>query len=83
MEADSFERAVRNARPGEAFVYHVGLLSAERTHPSSRLDTPFTAVARRAWWLYERGFVDLVQRRLEPGIFEYFAVRKKPWRRRY
>jgi len=76
---ESAERIVRDARPGTAFVYYVGDLASERRKP----ETTAASIGRRMMALYERGIVDLAQRRLEPGIFEYIAIRKRPHQPRY
>jgi hypothetical protein len=70
---ESAERIVRDARAGTA--------AADRK--VGKLETLTASIARRMMGLYERGIVDLVQRRLEPGIFEYIAIRKRPHQPRY
>lgn len=82
LDVSRAESMVRNARPGESFVYHVGNLSADRVTPD-RFHTPFEAVARRMLHLYERGFVDLVQRKIDADVYEYIAIRKREPRPRF
>lgn len=58
--------------PGEKFVYHVGDLASDRVGNPHLNQTAETMLD-----LYQRNEVELVQRRLGFGEYEYIAVRKK------
>jgi len=67
-----------HAEPGEALVYHRGLLALDRGPPGQSLLSPdaltLAKTGNMAMKLAERGFVHLVQRRLAPDQFLYLAI---------
>ena len=58
------------AKPGETLTYHVGNLAYFR-----REFQELNKAANRLWDAYERGMISLVQKRVEPDVMEYRAVR--------
>jgi hypothetical protein len=67
-----FSTYIRPA-PGKSYVYHLGLLGADRQIPGpGRASADKSAEA--AWQDYESGYVTLTQRKLSDGIYEYIAV---------
>ncbi len=74
---------VGQAYPGEQLVYYTGFLAID-TGPDSAMPTPaarqeLRRVADRAYQLFEKGLVHLVQRREEPGEYTYLIVaRRRP-----
>lgn len=61
----------RNARRGEALLYHTGLLMRDRQN-----STLLSAVADCLWEMYEKGLVALVQHRSGDSKYEYLAVKQ-------
>jgi len=67
-----------DAAPGEAIIYHVGLLARDRDkvasalHPERRDD--LEAVARRVMAMSEAGLGHLVQRRVSPLRCAYLLI---------
>jgi hypothetical protein len=76
------ERAVRDAAPGDEFQYHLGNLAFDRHPPYPAFSTRHRLylLAERMLRLYDRGIVDLVQKRVAPGEYAYFAIRRRPKR---
>tara|TARA_B100001105_G_scaffold234008_1_gene208307 strand:- start:340 stop:681 length:342 start_codon:yes stop_codon:yes gene_type:complete len=66
------------ANPGDALVYHRGLLALDAGLNSQTLDSnarrELARVARRAWWVASQGLVHLVQRRNGVDDFSYIAI---------
>lgn len=81
----AFARWVDVSRPGESFTYHVGNLMIDRekivqlpNYGMTRVYIqPYHTIGEYAWWAYERGKVELVQRKLPDGRFEYIAQKKR------
>ncbi len=72
-----------DASPGEAIVYHIGLLARDRDKVASELSAErrvdLEAVARRVWAMAEAGLGHLVQRRVAEGRCAYLLiVRPRP-----
>ena len=72
-----------DASPGEAIVYHIGLLARDRDKVASELSPErredLEAVARRVWAMAEAGLGHLVQRRVAEGRCAYLLiVRPRP-----
>lgn len=72
-----------DASPGEAIVYHTGLLARDRDKVASELPPErredLEAVARRVWAMTEAGLGHLVQRRVAEGRCAYLLiVRPRP-----
>jgi hypothetical protein len=67
-----------DASPGDAIVYHLGLLARDRDKQTSTLPPQrrqdLEAVARRAWRMAEAGQVHLLQRRVGPETFAHLLV---------
>ncbi|MGE0424958.1 MAG: hypothetical protein AB7O88_22055 [Reyranellaceae bacterium] len=59
------------ARPGDASVYHRGLLAADRSNGSN---PKLARLANCALWAAERQLVHLVQRRHGPKDYAYLAI---------
>ena len=76
-----FMRQIANARPGERIVYHTGDLARDcRSHNTDKADgvgEKHILRGRRdaAMRAAERGFATLFQKRVEPGVYEYYLVR--------
>lgn len=66
------------AHPGNALVYHRGLLAMDAgidgQTPKSDVRRELARVARRARWAAEQRLVHLVQRRNGPDDFTYLAI---------
>lgn len=81
----AFQRWVEVSRPKDKMVYHVGMLVVDREKivqlPSYGIARvfiePYHGIGVYAWWAYERGLVDLVQRRLADGRYEYIAIKRR------
>ena len=72
-----------DASPGEAIVYHIGLLARDRDKVASELlperREDLEAVARRVWAMAETGLGHLVQRRIAEGrCADLLIVRPRP-----
>ena len=72
-----------DASPGEAIVYHIGLLARDRDKVATELPPErredLEAVARRVWAMAEAGLGHLVQRRVAEGRCAYLLiVRPRP-----
>ena len=72
-----------DASPGDAIVYHIGLLARDRDKVASELPADrredLEAVARRVWAMAEAGLGHLVQRRVAEGRCAYLLiVRPRP-----
>lgn len=72
-----------DASPGDAIVYHIGLLARDRDRIASDLPAErradLEAVARRVWAMAEAGLGHLVQRRVAEGRCAYLLiVRARP-----
>ena len=73
---------LQQARAGDVFEYHRGLLTADRTAFGQVADEAaqkaLDRLADHAWHLAADGRVHLLQRRLAPGSFSYLAVARPP-----
>ena len=72
-----------DASPGDAIIYHIGLLARDRDRIASDLSADrradLEAVARRVWAMAEAGLGHLVQRRVPEGRCAYLLiVRPRP-----
>jgi hypothetical protein len=72
-----------DASPGDAIVYHLGLLARDRDKAASELPPArredLDRVARRVWAMAEAGLGHLVQRRVAEGRCAYLLiVRPRP-----
>ena len=68
------DRWLETATRGKVLVYHIGYLPSDRTDPAIDRE------AEDALKLFELGLVHLVQRRMDPFLYEYRMVRSS---RRY
>ncbi|MDP1604856.1 MAG: hypothetical protein Q8M03_16510 [Legionella sp.] len=72
---------VSDAEPGDSLIYYRGHLSHDRApmprvypdEPRWRLDW----LAQRALFLNAHGWIDLVQRRRGPAVWDYVAVKRR------
>lgn len=71
-----FLARVENANPGETIVYHIGSIMRDRATGAHFPEVHSTACA--AWEMMEAGKVVLLQRRIEPGLYEYRAKKLAP-----
>ena len=66
------------AHPGDALIYHRGLLALDASissqTPKSDARRELARVARRAWWAASQGLIHLLQRRNGPDDFTYLAI---------
>ena len=74
---------VAQAMPGDRLEYHRGFLTLDRCEGLSGLKTEertrLTWLGARAFWAAEQSLVHVVQERVGPDRFAYFAVaRPKP-----
>jgi hypothetical protein len=72
-----------DAMPGDAIIYHLGLLARDRDKAASELPPErredLEAVARRVWAMAEAGLGHLAQRRVAEGRCAYLLiVRPRP-----
>jgi hypothetical protein len=69
---------VADAAPGDAIIYHIGLLARDRDKVASELpaerSAELEAVARRVWAMAEAGLGHLLQRRVAPERCAYLLV---------
>lgn len=65
--------ALRQIKPGQAVIYYTGSLAHDR---AENHDVGF--IGGEAYSLYEAGRVELTQRSLPSGAFEYIATGKAP-----
>ena len=88
---ERFESWVKIARPGDRLTYHVGLLATdrERSEMLAKHNTyahvyyePIHSVGLYAMYYYEQGVLELVQRKMKPGVYEYIAIKRKTKRRK-
>lgn len=73
MSPAELAAAVRALPPGSVVHYHVGFLLRDRTASPAIKASGAAAMA-----LYAEGKVDLLQRRLEPDLYEYWAIVRRP-----
>ena len=66
------------AHPGDALVYHRGVLALDASinsqTPGSDARRELGRVGRRAWWAANQGLIHLVQRRNGADDFSYIAI---------
>lgn len=74
MTRYEFDTKVKNAKAGARIVYHVGDLAYDRQLGFDFLKV--NAVGLAAFQACEAGKVDLIQKLLAPGVFEYIAIKK-------
>lgn len=67
---NTIKQFVSNAKDGERFVYHSGDLASDRKD-----NDDLNKVALTAMDYYQRGFVELFQKKLSRGKYEYIAER--------
>lgn len=83
----AFQLWLKHARPGDRFEYHRGFLVTDREKvvnlpqygmPAHVFYEPVHSVGQAAWQAYERGHVDLLQKKLDRhGNYAYMAVKRK------
>jgi hypothetical protein len=70
---------LRQARAGDAFEYHRGLLGVDRGQlADDAARDALEQLAGLAFRLAGEGRVHLAQRRLAPGVFSYLAIARPP-----
>lgn len=86
----AFERWLEKSRGGSHFIYHRGRLAIDREEtqvipafekPVHVYIEPYDMLGKMAWYAYERGFVDLLQRR-RPYGYDYIAFKRRERRRK-
>ena len=69
---------IAQAGPGNALVYHRGLLALDASPHGQTFQgqdrKELGRVARRVWWAAEQGLIHLLQRRNGPDDFTYLAI---------
>ena len=69
---------IAQAGPGDALVYHRGLLALDASPHGQTFQgqdrKELGRVARRVWWAAEQGLIHLLQRRNGPDDFTYLAI---------
>lgn len=83
----AFERWLTIGRPGTKFTYHRGNLASDREDVTMLpgmgqfahvFYEPFHTLGKMAWHYYQRGLVELAQKKLPNGRgFEYIAFKRK------
>lgn len=71
MTRSSFERILLAVSPGTSIMYHTGFLMMDRPK-NERLDI----LAKAAWVAMKEGHVHLVQNKVGPALYQYFAVKR-------
>lgn len=82
---EDFNRFLDYGKPGSKFAYHRGFLTIDRD--KVRLDSkagaivhqyiePYHSLAQTVYRAYERGKVELTQKKLGKGLYLYFATRR-------
>ncbi len=74
VTAKRFVAWVNAAKPGSRYSYHLGNLMLDRG-PEGNRNRDIDKIARTAWMLYERGYITLVQRRVDKDTCLYIAER--------
>ena len=78
LNPTTFSAWLAQAAPGEALEYHRGFLCHDRGRPGpapkSRRSQALNLLADHVYDLAERGFVHLVQRRIDTDTFSYLAI---------
>lgn len=79
-----FKHWLRNGDRGSNFVYHTGLLMADRVYavplPSGSIgivaNVPISTLADYVYNAYKSGLVDLAQYKIGEGMYDYIAYRR-------
>ena len=78
LKETAFCAWIAQAGPGDALVYHRGLLALDASLYGQAFQgqdrKELGRVARRAWWAAEQGLIHLLQRRNGPDDFTYLAI---------
>ena len=75
---NDFDRWLFNSWPGDEHVYHTGFLFTDRWLVHGLVPRqPLHDNAKSALQACEDGLVLLVQRRLDAGLYDYIAVRRR------
>lgn len=86
----AFERWLDKSRGGSHFIYHKGRLAIDREEtqvipafetPVHIFIEPFDVLGKMAWHAYERGIVDLIQRK-RPYGYDYIALKRRERRKK-
>lgn len=76
MTPAQFTANLRRIKPGESFVYHVGLLMYERCQSVNYNGwRAIDELGKAAWEAHEQRKASLTQRRIEDGVCAYIATR--------
>lgn len=69
---------LKAAIPGSSAIYYVGLLGADREGVvgTRRVFYPPHERGLTAWKAHDKGEVELTQRRISPGIFQYIITKR-------
>jgi len=78
MKFRNLKAFVDEGKKGDKYVYHTGMLSIDRQE-----NDLLNKTANDILELYQRGFVEIFQRRLGKNKFEYYAIRTNDVGRRY
>lgn len=72
-------RWLERAQPGDRAVYHTGLLAADREKifAGQRSIFPCNNIGLTAWSEYVKGTVELTQRKMPAGEFDYIITKRK------
>lgn len=84
---ERFDHWLRSAPPGSKLQYHYGLLASDRetvrllpppwsTYAHIYFE-PMHSVGIAAYRAYEQGKVDLVQQKVGPETYRYFAIKRR------
>jgi hydrogenase maturation factor len=71
LSKNMFLGRLAEARRGQWLMYHVGFLMDDRDK-----DQAVEKLAKTVHSIYEQGKVSLVQRRLGPRMYEYYAIKR-------
>lgn len=80
-----FQRWIENGKPGSQFVYHEGYLPRDKVlvigigngATYTTQNSEVTKIARFAMEAQDAGEVELVQKKVGPGEYQYIAVKRK------
>lgn len=69
MKEREFKAWLAKAQHGDVVVYHHGHIAHD-----TKKNLDLARVAERAWQGASKGFLQIVQRKIGPGMFDYLAI---------
>lgn len=87
---EEFRDWIETARTGQIFIYHTGFLAVDRGNIVNFGDAdivlpnePVNTLATLAINGFDAGKLHLFQRKLHDGVYQYIAMKKSPYGRRW